>query len=311
MKNLKIILLPLLMFVLITITLLSCQKEIASVTEANTNHLNVYLTDAPVSFDNVLIDIRMVEVKVEKDSCAGIVHHSDSSDDHGGNGGSDDHGNGNDDHGNDSGSDDHGNDSSDDCTIWDTLQVTAGVYDLLQFRNGVDALLASGAIPHGEIKAIRLTLGINNKVVLDSVSYPLGLPGSNKVTVKIEDVEISSANNFQLHLDFDLSNSIVQLSGNRFELRPFIKPFNENKSGRVEGSVFPKDAKAIVSLTGNLDTLMAIPENDGKFKIRGIRSTQFELHFKATAGGYRDTTISNISINPGQEIKLNAVTLHR
>jgi hypothetical protein len=237
----------------------------------------------------------MVEVKVEKDSCAGIAHHSDSTDDYG----------------NNSGSDDHGNDSSDDCEVWDTLQVTAGVYDLLQFRNGVDALLASGAIPRGEIKAIRLTLGNNNAVVVDSVSYPLGLPGSNKVTVKIEDVETSSSNNFQLHLDFDLSNSIVQLSGNRFELRPFIKPFNENKSGRVEGIVFPKDAKAIVLLTGNLDTLMAIPEKDGKFKIRGIRSTQFELHFKATAGGYRDTTISNITINPGEEIKLNAVTLHR
>lgn len=309
MKNSKIILVPLLMFVLITIMLLSCQKEIASVANTNTNHLNVYLTDAPINFDNVFIDIRLVEVKVEKDSCAGIAHQSDSTDDHGSNSGSDDHGN--DDHGNNSASDDHGNHSSDDCEVWDTLQVTAGVYDLLQFRNGVDALLASGAIPRGEIKAIRLTLGTNNAVVVDSVSYPLGLPGSNKVTVKIEEVEIRSSNNFQLHLDFDLSNSIVQLSGNRFELRPFIKPFNENKSGRVEGSVFPKDAKAIVSLTGNLDTLMAIPEKDGKFKIRGIRSTQFDLHFKATAGGYRDTTISNITINPGQEIKLNAVTLRR
>lgn len=320
MKNSKILLLPVLIFFLIVLTQVSCQKEMSSVQTSATNNLKVYLTDAPVNFSNVFIDIQMVEVKIEKDSCSGSVQHSEPGDDHGSNSGNDDHGSG-DDHGGNSGNDDNGNDDhssdssgnhhSEDCEVWDTLQISAGVYDLLQFRNGVDALLASGDIPRGEIKAVRLTLGNNNSVVVDSISYPLTLPGSNKVTVKIDDIETVSSGNLQLHLDFDLSNSIVQLNGNHFELRPFIKPFNENKSGRVEGRVLPKDAKAIVTLTGNLDTLVAIPGKDGEFKIRGIRSTQFDLHFKATAAGYRDSTISNITINPGQEIKTGTVTLRR
>lgn len=316
MKNLKKLLFPALLSFLVVLFQVSCQKEISSPSLTGTSHLKVYLTDAPVSFNNVFIDIRMVEVKVEKDSCSGIAHHSGGNDDN--SNGNDDHGS--DDHGNrnssdDSGNDDHGNDDSgnhsEDCEVWDTLQVSAGVYDLLQFRNGIDALLASGTIPRGEIKAVRITLGTNNTVVVDSVTYPLSLPGTRKITVKIDDVERSGSDDLQLHLDFDLGNSIVQLNGNHFQLNPFIKPFNENKSGRVEGRVLPKEAKAIVSLTGNLDTLQAIPGKEGEFKIRGIRSTRFDLHFKATAGGYRDSTISNISINPGQEIKIGSVTLRQ
>ncbi len=81
------------------------------------------------------------------------------------------------------------------------MQINAGIYDLLKFRNGIDAMLANGSISKGEIKAIRLTLGNNNSVVIDSVSYPLQLKENNKVIIKLEDVEKTDDRNFKLNLD--------------------------------------------------------------------------------------------------------------
>jgi hypothetical protein len=289
-------------FFFITIAFVSCQKEGSADLSAATSNVKVFLTDGPINFEHAFIDLQMVEVKVEKDYCNGLGH--DSNDDHGG--GPDDNGS--------SGKDDSSNhDSNDDhsgCEAWETLQINAGIYDLLEFRNGVDAMLASGSISKGEIKAIRLTLGNNNSVVIDSVSYPLHLKENNKVIIKLEDVEKTDDRNFKLNLDFDLASSIREIN-NQFELRPRIKPFNEKRSGRLEGKVLPRDAKIIVSLIGDRDTLTAIPGDDGEFKIRGIHSTKFDLQFNATANGYQDTTIKNISVSPGQELKIGSIVLHK
>ena len=307
MKNLKKIQALSIALLFIAMAVASCQKEISNDLTAGTSNVKVFLTDGPVNFEHAFIDLQMVEVKVEKDSCNGIGH--DSNDDHGGgsNSGNGDAGNhdSNDDHGNDDSNDDHSS-----CEAWETIQINAGVYDLLEFRNGIDAMLASGSISKGEIKAVRLTLGNNNSVVIDSVSYPLQLKENNKITIKLEDVEKTDDRNFKLNLDFDLAGSIREIN-NQFELRPRIKPFNERKSGRIEGKVLPGDAKTILLLTGDKDTLVALPGDDGEFKIRGIRSSKFSLQFNATANGYQDTIIRNISVAPGQELKIGSIILHK
>jgi len=109
--------------------LVSCQKEAQNTTPAGKTNLSVYITDGPVNFDNAFIDIQMLEVKIESDSCAGSSH--DSNDYNGGNSGSDDHG------GN-SGSDDHGgNPGSDDKAVAATIMawiITPAVKDGIHFR---------------------------------------------------------------------------------------------------------------------------------------------------------------------------------
>lgn len=292
--------------------MVSCKKEGSSESIApGKNKLSVFITDNPVNFQHVFIDIQAVEVKVDTCSKTSNTEIEDDDDDHGSgddHGGDDHSGSGHDDN------DDHGggNNSSDDtCEVWQTISVTPGVYDLLQFRNGVDTLLAQGLLPKGKIKAIRLTLGTRNSVVIDSVTYPLMLQ-KNKVVIKIDHAIEVGNSNFQLNLDFDLGRSVIEISGNRFQLNPCIKSFDENKSGRIEGRVAPKDAKAVVTAFGDKDTLVAIPDNeDGEFKIRGIRSTKVNLVIDATANGYKDTTIQNINVAAGREVKLGTVTLHK
>ena len=77
-------------------------------------------------------------------------------------------------------------DGRDTSVIWQDLQIRPGVYDLLTLRNGTDTLLASGTIPEGKIKRIKITLGTNNSLVKDSVSYPLNLwKGDSVITLKL------------------------------------------------------------------------------------------------------------------------------
>src|SRR5437763_14254169 len=51
------------------------------------------------------------------------------------------------------------------------LNVHSGVYNLLNFSNGVDTLLAYGDIQTSTVSQVRLILGSNNTVVANGNSY--------------------------------------------------------------------------------------------------------------------------------------------
>ncbi|MBK5269884.1 MAG: DUF4382 domain-containing protein, partial [Bacteroidia bacterium] len=179
----------------------SCQKDISSNSSnipAGKNKLSVFLTDGPNDYQSVLIDIQQIEVKI--DTCR---HNSDE--DHDGPGCDDDH-----------------DFRSSNCEIWDTLDVNPGVYDLLKLRNGIDTLLASGFILNGKIERIKITLGNNNSVLVDSVSHPLHLLGNQNfvyINIHREHLDSISSNNLQLFLDFNLDRSIKIING-EYWLKP-------------------------------------------------------------------------------------------
>ena len=50
---------------------------------------------------------------------------------------------------------------------WKSLEVQEGRYNLLEFTNGIDTLLATAVLPAGRISQIRLILGDNNSVKID------------------------------------------------------------------------------------------------------------------------------------------------
>jgi hypothetical protein len=61
------------------------------------------------------------------------------------------------------------------------LNVNPGIYNLLNFSNGIDTLIASGLLTDATVEQIRLILGPNNSVVIDSVSYPLSTPSGRAI----------------------------------------------------------------------------------------------------------------------------------
>ncbi|MCB0695749.1 MAG: DUF4382 domain-containing protein [Chitinophagaceae bacterium] len=63
--------------------------------------------------------------------------------------------------------------------------VRAGVYNLLDLRNGTDTLLARTELPPGKISQVRLILGSNNSVVIDDQVHTLNTPSAQQSGLKL------------------------------------------------------------------------------------------------------------------------------
>jgi hypothetical protein len=195
---------------------------------------------------------------------------------------------------------------------WDSLTITPGVYNILRFRNGLDTLIATGNIPNGRIEKIRITLGTNNYVMLNGVQMPLFMNSSDAVIIiDINDsVDRIGVRRFKIWLDFDGHGSI-RLHNGHLELKLHVSHFCHSNSGEIEGEIKPSGAlPAVVKAIAGTDTLTAIPDHEGEFKIRGIKTATATLII-TPSNGYKDSVINNIQIRQGDETDLGKIVLHR
>lgn len=249
--------------------------------------VSVFMSDAPVNFYKVLVDIRQVAVKIDTSK-----HQGDEDNNHEW--------------------DENGNDHRDN-TIWDTLSITPGVYNLLDLRNGVDTLLGSAIYPSGKILKVRITLGSDNTIYTDSLtSYPLVVFGPHPyfdINVRREHVYSVSNNEFQLWLDFNLHRSIFFWNGT-FLLKPYIVAFNNHACAKIHGRVLPDDASPLVELYNDVDTVYAVPNRGGNYMIRGVNPGTYSLYVMGHHG-YNDTTVNNIVVNSNATVQTPTITLHK
>lgn len=241
--------------------------------------LQMFLTDGPVNYQEVLIDIKTIAVLVKTDSCsaAGFV----------------------------------GQDSTFPCYHWDTLNITPGVYNILDFSNGVDTLFSNTAIDQGKIVELKLTLGDSNYVVADSIQFPLYLTCSHTLTIVVDDVQPVNQNTFQLWLDFDAAHSVVEVERHHFTLTPRIRLFTPRSTATLEGAVKPDSADAFVAVADGTDTLIALPGREGRWEIRGIKNSSVNVLILPTNDGFQDSTINNVGLTPGMTTNLGTITLHQ
>jgi hypothetical protein len=255
---------------------------------AGSHPIQVFLTDDPsLTFDNLFIDIRKLEVKVE-DSVQDREERNDES-------GHD----ANDRNGDPSGG-------------WMTLDIHPGVYDILRFRNGLDTLFSTASFSgQRAVRKVRLTLGDNNSVVTGGVTIPLVLSDNDRTIVIrfSDDLFNDSLSTFSFSLDIDGGNSI-RSHGNRLELHPQVRAFRKERSASIEGRVLPPQAKPIVMAIGPSDTTTAKPGNEGEFRIEGLKPGVYTVLVHATAGAFADTTLNNIVISGSEDVKVGAITLH-
>ena len=283
--------------VLVSVTLIagiiSCQKETSSTNTAPAGKQSVlvYLNDDPVpNLLKVLVDISYIEVKVD----TGTVHHED-------------------DYYNDDIDGDDDRQDNDQYGKWDTLSITPRVYDLLKLKNGVDTLIANSYAHAGKITKVRITSGLNNKIWTDSThSYPLTLCDNDPyiyVRVKSNTIETLPNSQILIRIDFDVARS-VEFENGHYCLAPKLKCYSDNNTGTIEGVVKPPEAHAMIKIYNSTDTAFAIPEEDGEFKIKGLKPATYSVLYKATAP-YRDTTINNIQVQAGQKATMPVITLHQ
>lgn len=281
---------------LATFMLSSCQKGISgsagAAVPADKSEASVYMTDGPNDFfDQVIVDIQGIAIKVDTSSDSlSVGYHTWLRPE---------------------GANVQYTDWVDAHSVWDTVNITPGEYNLLEFANGADTLLSLGDIHKGRIIAFRLTLGSDNMLVKDSIDYPLSLwPGTENVYIRISGDECDewAANHFRFWIDFDAGRSVVRVAGGQFYLRTVLRAFTISNTGSIEGRVLPIAAYPIISVFSGADSLYAIPGRLGNFKIMGLPDTTYDAFFNASAP-YQDTTIHGIDVN-GNTVNLGTITLH-
>jgi hypothetical protein len=253
-------------------------------------NLQVYLTDHPAEFDNVLVNIVSVEAKVDsgRASCKDD-RHGDRPERF------------------DPDGDDHQR-RSDDFGYWTPLSFSPGTYDVLALRNGIDTLLGTASFT-GTLRKLRI--GVSSVTVVKAgVSHPVVLDPAlrNYLYVRVHDADMDHrSDSSRVWVDFDLARSIVEANG-RFYLRPVLKPFNDRNFGGIAGLVTPQDAAAVVTAYGATDTATAIPDATGHYCIRGLDPGSYRLVFDGN-NGYADRQVAAVSVVRGRKTRVEDVVL--
>lgn len=110
-----------------------------------------------------------------------------------------------------------------DSSEWFELETQAGVYNLLDFRDGMDTLLAQGELPVGYVSQIRLILGENNSIVTLSDTFDLTIPSGSTSGFKIMvNQELSDVGSLDLLFDFDAGKSVIVKGNEFYQLKPVL-----------------------------------------------------------------------------------------
>jgi hypothetical protein len=189
--------------------------------------------------------------------------------------------------------------------------VHPGVYNILQFSNGLDTLLMRADLPAGTVEQIRLILGSNNTIVVDGTSYPLSTPSGQTSGVKLNLHQTFAAGGaYNVWIDFDAAKSILQTGAGDYKLKPVIRAYSALTDGRIKGYVLPLAAMTTVYAVNGVDTFSAIPNAlDGFYRITGLPAGTYNVYYDAGLVTYQDTAINNVTVTYGTEVNLNTITL--
>ena len=187
-----------------------------------------------------------------------------------------------------------------------------GVYNLLEFRNGIDTLLSSIDLPPGRISQVRLIVGSNNSIMVDSslMPLPLMLPSMQESGLKLNvHADLREGQEHKLWIDFDAARSIVETGNGTYLLKPVLRTFTLAETGSIKGNIQPQAADATVYAIAGLDTLAAIPDaNTGDFLIRGLTPGIWKVVAKGQHG-YQDQVFDHIRISRAETNVLDTITL--
>jgi len=158
------------------------------------------------------------------------------------------------------------------------LNANKGIYNLLDFSNGLDTLIASGDIDAGTISQIRLILGDNNTVLVDGVVHHLNTPSAEQSGLKLQIHQTFVAGvSYTILLDFDANQSIVKQGNGEFLLKPVIRTIDAAVSGSIRGSISPINIGTVVTATSNGISYSTITNLNGEFMIAGLPAGSYDV----------------------------------
>jgi len=185
-----------------------------------------------------------------------------------------------------------------------------GIYNLLDFKNGMDTVLAEGDFPAGKLSQMRLVLGDRNTVVIDGQSYELKTPSAQQSGLKFNiHATLTGGIVYRLWIDFDAGRSIVTTGNGGFILKPVIRTYTEAIGGSIKGYVLPAGARVQVWAAQGADTLLALPDTaTGYYFFGGVNEGSWNLLFHAQDSTYKDTAFT-VTVTTGAVTNGGTVTL--
>lgn len=195
---------------------------------------------------------------------------------------------------------------------WKTMtNIQPGIYNLLDFQNGLDTLIASGNVPSGRVSQIRLILGTNNEVVVNGVTEPLKTPSAQQSGLKLQvNYNLQSGVVYEFWLDFDASRSIVEKGNGNYSLKPVIRVFTKTTTGSIDGYVSPVSASSTVlgyNAAGDSASTISDP-NTGYFLLSGLNPATYTVEFDPIAP-YVATDTMGVNVVVGAVTHLDTVQI--
>jgi hypothetical protein len=193
-----------------------------------------------------------------------------------------------------------------------TLNVNPGIYNLLDFANGLDTLIATGDVPAGNVSQIRLILGGNNSIMVDSVVHPMDVPSGSESGLKLQIHNTFAAGaSYALLLDFDANQSVVEHGNGDYSLKPVIRVVETAISGSIAGNVTPVAAGYATIATHVSDTtkvFSSVTDATGNFLIKGVAAGTYNLVVMPPAPMVADT-VFNVTVVNGNTSNVGLIML--
>lgn len=195
---------------------------------------------------------------------------------------------------------------------WVTLdEINPGIYNLLDFANGRDTLLASAELPAGSISQIRLILGDDNTVKLkDGTIVDLKTPSGQTSGVKLQvNATLEEDVTYVMLLDFDAARSVVPKGNGGYNLKPVIRVISQAVAGGIKGKVTPAEYKpGIYVISAENDTLGGFANEAGDFLIKGVPAGSYTVKFY-TEGDAHNKTVENVEVSQNAIKDLGTIEL--
>jgi len=205
--------------------------------------------------------------------------------------------------------------TEDDSTGWISLEINEGIYDLHTLTNGLDTLLGETDLPVGRISQIRLILGDNNTVMVDSAIYDLKAPSAQHSGLKVQvHADLVEGNEYEILLDFDAARSVHKTGNGKYMLKPVIRATVEQTggvedNGAIMGVVNPAASNPAIHVIQDDDTVSTMVGGTGSFFVGELTPGTYRVVFEPITG-FVGTELTNVAVIAGDTTDVGTVVIN-